>query len=122
MALSSGERNAISRALARGGAAAVARVRFGLYRVGSASRPGQWHTVSVGAGGRYRCDCEAGVAGKACWHAAAVFVAKVEHAMRGQARVTGPGRRPAALPDRPERGATAATVIPAHLHRLPTAA
>ena len=90
MALTSGERSAISRALARGGAAAVERARFGLYRVASASRPGTVHTVSVDARGRYRCDCEAGVAGKACWHAAAVFVAKVEHASQGGARVTGP--------------------------------
>jgi hypothetical protein len=127
MALTSSERSAISRALARGGAAAVARVRFGLYRVASASRPGVAHTVSVDAGGRYRCDCEAGLAGRACWHAAAVFVAKVEHASRGGARVTGPGRRPTALPGRQgqERGETAATVAPerpAQLHRLPAAA
>ena len=90
MALTSGERRAISRALARGGAAAVVRVRYGLYRVGSASRPGTVHTVSVDQRGRYRCDCEAGGAGRACWHAAAVFVAKVEHASKGGARVTGP--------------------------------
>jgi hypothetical protein len=123
MALTSSERNAVSRALARGGAAAVARVRFGLYRVASSSRPGTVHTVSVDAAGRYRCDCEAGVAGKACWHAAAVFVAKVEHA--SGARVTGPGRRLAALPNRQEpagRGETAATVAPAQPHSLPVAA
>jgi hypothetical protein len=90
MALTSGGRSAISRALARGGAAAVERARFGLYRVASASRPGTVHTVNVDARGRYRCDCEAGVAGKACWHAAAVLVAKVEHASQGGARVTGP--------------------------------
>jgi hypothetical protein len=125
MALTSGERSAISRALARGGAAAVARVRYGLYRVASASRPGTVHTVSVDARGRHRCDCEAGVAGKACWHAAAVLVAKVEHASQGGARVTGPGRRPAALPDRQrhqERGEAAATVAPAQASTLPAAA
>src|ERR671910_759802 len=88
MALTGGERSAISRALARGGAAAVERVRYGLYRVGSASRPGTVRTVSVDAAGRYRCDCEAGIAGRACWHAAAVFVAKVEHAGKGGARGT----------------------------------
>jgi hypothetical protein len=98
MALSGSERNAISRALARGGAAAVARVRYGRYRVASASRPGRAHTVSVDDQGRYRCDCEAGVNDKPCWHAAAVFVAKVEHA--SGARVTGPGRRPVVLPAR----------------------
>ncbi len=88
MALSGSERNAVQRALARGGAAAVARVRYGLYRVASNSRPGTHHTVSVDDAGRYRCDCEAGLAGRPCWHAAAVFVAKVEHASKG--RVTRP--------------------------------
>jgi hypothetical protein len=126
MALTSSERSAISRALARGGAAAVARVRFGLYRVASSSRPGTVHTVSVDAAGRYRCDCEAGVAGRACWHAAAVFVAKVEHASQGGARVTGPGRRPAALNGQTARsqgrGETAATVVPAQASALPAAA
>ena len=102
MALSGSERNAVQRALARGGAAAVARVRFGLYRVVSNSRPGTHHTVSVEDAGRYRCDCEAGVAGRACWHAAAVFVAKVEHTSGG--RVTGPGGRPAGLPVRGDAG------------------
>jgi hypothetical protein len=113
MALTGSERSAISRALARGGAAAVERVRYGLYRVGSASRPGTVHTVSVDAAGRYRCDCEAGVAGRVCWHAAAVFVAKVEHASQGGARVTGPGRRPTTMPSAPVRGEAAATVAPA---------
>ena len=88
MALSGSARNAVQRALARGGAAAVARVRFGLYRVASTSRPGTHHTVSVDAAGRYRCDCEAGVAGRVCWHQAAVYIAKIEHSTRG--RVTGP--------------------------------
>jgi hypothetical protein len=122
MALTGSERSAISRALARGGAAAVGRVRYGLYRVGSASRPGTVHTVSVDAQGRYRCDCEAGMAGRVCWHAAAVFVAKVEHT--SGARVTGPGRRPAALLGNQdqERGETAATVAPAQRHHLPAAA
>ena len=96
MVLRGGERNAIARALARGGAAAVERVRYGRYRVASASRPGTTHTVCVDAQGRYRCDCEAGVNEKPCWHAAAVFIAKVERVSGG--RVTGPGRRPAALP------------------------
>jgi hypothetical protein len=127
MALTGSERSAISRALARGGAAAVRRVRYGLYRVASSSRPGVVHTVGVDAAGRgtpvYRCDCEAGVAGRVCWHAAAVFVAKVEHA--SGARVTGPGRRPAALPNRQGpagRGETAATVAPAQPHSPPVAA
>ena len=92
MALTSSERHAISRALARGGAAAVERVQYGRYRVESHSRPGTGHTVSVDAAGRYRCDCEAGVAERVCWHQAAVSIAKVEHT--GRARVTAPGPRP----------------------------
>jgi hypothetical protein len=100
MALTSSERNAIARALARGGAAAVERVRYGLYRVASASRPGLVRTVVVDARGRYRCDCEAGLAERPCWHQAAVFVAKCE---AGGARVTGlaapaaPAPRPVAV-------------------------
>jgi hypothetical protein len=81
------QRKAISRALARGGAAVVRRVRYGLYGVESSSRPGRFHTVAVDARGRYRCDCEAGLAGRVCWAMAAVFIAKVEHS---GARVTGP--------------------------------
>jgi hypothetical protein len=107
-----GERRAITKALLLGGAAAVRRVRYGVYAVASASRPGVAHTVTVAAGA-YRCDCEAGV-----------FVAKVEHA--GGARVTGPGRRPAALSRErrqdQKRGETAATVAPVAPVPLPAAA
>jgi SWIM zinc finger len=101
MAPETSRRNAISLALARGGAAAVRRVRYGHYRVESASRPGAVHTVSVDARGRYRCSCEAGVAGRpACWHRAAVLIAKVEQASRGKARVTGaPSGRAAEAPE-----------------------
>ena len=106
MAVTDGVRNAIARALARGGAAAVARVRYGLYRVASSSRAGTVHTVTVDAGGRYRCDCEAGLAGRPCWHAGAVYVAKVE---AGGARVTGPASRvPAVPPAGPSWAAAAA--------------
>lgn len=77
----------MARALTRGGAAAVSRIRFGLYRVASSSRAGRFHTVSVDARGAYRCDCEAGIAGKPCWAQAAVYIAKVES---GGGRVTGP--------------------------------
>lgn len=52
MALSASERHAMQRAVARGGPAAVARVRFGLYRVASNSRSGTHHTVSVDDAGR----------------------------------------------------------------------
>jgi len=89
-------RNAINRALAHGGAAAVVRVRYGLYRVESASRPGTAHTVRVDDRGRWRCTCEAGVTGlPACWHRAAVYIAKVEH---GGGRVTGPSPAPVPQP------------------------
>jgi hypothetical protein len=95
MALGESERSAIGRALARGGAAAVTRIRYGLYRVASNSRGGRFHTVTVDGRGRYRCDCEAGVAGKVCWAQAAVLIAKTEHASQGRARVTGAAEAPA---------------------------
>jgi len=82
------QRRAIARALANGGAASVRRIRCGLYRVQSATRPGTVHTVSVDAG-VWCCTCEAALAGRAaCWHRAAVYVAKVEAASKG--RVTRP--------------------------------
>jgi hypothetical protein len=102
MALRESERSAIGRALARGGAAAVTRIRYGLYRVASHSRGGRFHTVTVDGRGRYRCDCEAGVAGRVCWAQAAVYIAKVEHASEGRARVTGaPSGRAAGAPALP---------------------
>jgi hypothetical protein len=87
MSIERQQRNAISRALARGGAAAVERVRYGLYRVASSSREGRFHTVSVDGRGVYRCDCEAGRAGRVCWAMASVYIAKVEH---GGGRVVAP--------------------------------
>jgi hypothetical protein len=95
MALTGGEHKAIDKALQLGGAAAVRRVRYGVYAVVSASRPGVTHTVTVDGAGAYACDCEAGRHERVCWHQASVYIAKVEHA--GGARVTGPGRRPATL-------------------------
>ncbi len=108
MALSTSERNAISTALGHGGASAVQRRRYGVYQVVSASRPALAHTVTVDGEGRYACSCEAGAHGRPCWHAAAVYLAKVEAASGG--RVTGPA--PAAGGVRGQ-GATAATVAPA---------
>jgi hypothetical protein len=93
MALTGGEHKAIGKALWLGGAAAVRRVRYGVYAVVSASRPGVTHTVIVDGAGAYACDCEAGRHERVCWHQAAVYVAKVEHA--SGARVTRPSRRPA---------------------------
>jgi hypothetical protein len=95
MALDAMQRKAIGRALARRGAATVERVRFGLYRVASHSRAGRFHTVTVDRRGAYRCDCEAGLAGRVCWAMAAVYLAKVEHASKGRARVTGAAEAPA---------------------------
>lgn len=91
-------RRAISKALAMGGAGTVARVRYGTYRVASRTRAGLTHTVSV-VGQNFFCTCPAGAAGRPCWHAAAVFVAKIE---AHGARVTGPGTQVApaeAAPD-----------------------
>jgi len=82
------QRNAIRKAVERGGAKLVRRVRFGLYRIESAHEAGRVYTVRVDAQGRYSCDCPAGLAGNPCWHAAAVYVAKIEHASKG--RVTAP--------------------------------
>jgi hypothetical protein len=83
------QQRAISRALANGGASCVRRLRYGLYEVESASRPGAVHRVSVDDAGTYHCSCEAGLAGRpVCWHRASVYVAKVEHASGG--RVTAP--------------------------------
>jgi hypothetical protein len=84
------QKRAIARALACGGAGAVTRIRRGLYRVQSATRPGTVHTVCTD-GGEWRCSCESGVSGRpACWHRASVLIAKIE---AGGARVTGPMTR-----------------------------
>ena len=80
-------RRALQRALANGGARCVTRLRFGLYAVESASRPGAVHRVSVDGGGRYACSCPAGLSGRPCWHAGAVFIAKTE---AGGGRVVAP--------------------------------
>ena len=69
------------------GAAKVQRIEYGTYLVPSASREGLTHVVTA-KGTEYECDCEAGALGFACWHAAAVLIAKVER-MTG-ARVKGP--------------------------------
>lgn len=82
------QRNAIKKAVDLGAGRRVRRVRYGLYRVPSATRADQVYTVSVDAAGTYSCDCPAGLAGNPCWHTAAVYVAKVEHA--GRVRVTRP--------------------------------
>ena len=98
MALTSSERRAITRALAHGGGAAVRRVRCGVYAVRSASRPGVVHTVTVDGTGAYGCTCEAGRHERVCWHQAAAYVARVEHA--GGGRVVAPAGPPAPAPAR----------------------
>jgi hypothetical protein len=85
------QRRALARALALGLAGEVTRLRLGWYQVGSTSAPGQAYTVHVNDG-RYVCSCQAGRSGRACAHAAAVYIAKVEH---GGGRVL--GVRPVAL-------------------------
>jgi hypothetical protein len=87
------QERAISRALANGGASCVRRLRYQLYEVESVSRPGTMHRVSVDASGAWHCSCEAGLAGRVCWHQASVYIAKVEHA--SGARVTGAATVPA---------------------------
>lgn len=111
MGITETEARAITKALLLGGAAAVRRLRYGVYGVASASRPGVAHLVTVETGA-YRCDCEAGRHERACWHRAAVYVAKIEHA--SGSRVTGAARSTGTV----GQGATAATVAPA----LPRAA
>jgi hypothetical protein len=109
MALTGGERKAISRALELGGAAAVRRLRYGVYAVASASRPGVVHTVTVDGAGTWACTCEAGRRGRVCWHAAATWLAKLEHTSR--VRVTGPGTRPTRPPS-PTSPALANSALP----------
>jgi hypothetical protein len=99
MALTDSERSAIARALAHGGGAAVRRLRYGVYAARSASRPGVVHTVTVDAAGAYGCDCEAGQHERVCWHQAAAYIAKVEHA--SGCRVVAPTVPPAPAPERP---------------------
>ncbi len=99
MPLTTSQRNAITKALAHGGAATVRRLRSGAYAVRSASRPDVAHTVTVDATGAYRCTCEAGHHDQVCWHQAAAYVAKVEHASGG--RVVAPAVPSAPAPKRP---------------------
>lgn len=96
------QRKAIARAMARGGAALVTRVRHGRYKVASNSRGGRFHTVTVDAQGRYLCDCEAALSGRVCWAQACVYLAKLEH--NGRVRVTAlaPAPPPAARTPRKE--------------------
>jgi hypothetical protein len=94
------QRRAVARALARGGAAAVREGRYaGIYHVASNTRSERQHTVSVD-GETWRCDCEAGLAHRPCWAAAAVFLYRLRVA---GVRVTGPAPAPAPPVRRPRR-------------------
>jgi hypothetical protein len=87
------QQKAISKALARRGAATVRRVRLGRYEVESGTRAGHYHTVTHDeTGSRWACTCEAGSVGRPCWHQALILILKTE--AKG-ARVTGPNREAA---------------------------
>src|SRR5688572_22182551 len=92
--LNPSEQKAIHKALELNGAARVERVQYGVYRVPSASSDATYLVTVHGT--EYVCDCTAGQHRRACWHKAAVLIAKVEHASR--ARVIGPAPVPAAVP------------------------
>src|SRR5688572_24670286 len=78
--------NAIQKAVELNTAARVERVRFGVYRVPSATSDTSYLVTVHGT--EYVCDCTAGQHGKPCHHTAAVLIAKTER-MSG-ARVIGP--------------------------------
>lgn len=80
MALSATERNAFVKASRIRGWELVERVQYGVYRVHSASRD-VVHTVrgTERLGGDSVCTCEAAVAGRYCWHKAAVVLARTRH-------------------------------------------
>ena len=106
------QRNAISKAVELGLPARVRRIRFGLYRVPSTSEAGVTHTVTVDGRGTYRCSCVAGQFNRPCAHAAAVYVAKVEH--MAKVRVTGPAPDAPPAPTPPAPIPFPAAAAPAH--------
>ena len=92
------EQRAVERALARGGAQAVREGPFaGTYRVLSNTRDGLLHTVSVD-GGVYRCDCESGLSRRPCWHAASVYMYRLEAAGLRVSGAPSPQAAPARRP------------------------
>ena len=92
--LDSRQANAIRKAVELGGPAKVQRVEFGTYLVPSATAPDVTHVITGQRldGADLECDCSAGAWGRPCWHAAAVMVAKLEHA--AGVRVLGPAPLP----------------------------
>src|SRR5687768_3350228 len=98
MMLDTRQAAAIQKAIKMNGSAKVQRIEYGTYLVPSATRDGMTHVVTGKRtdGADLACDCEAGSLGKPCWHAAAVMVAKMEHA--AGVRVIGPAPLPAHQP------------------------
>ena len=94
MALSTGEHNAYAKAIRLSGADLVQRVEFGLYVVVSATRD-TTHTVTGTTD--LRCDCEAATFGRACWHVAAVKLARAKRAAARRLR-SGDAITPTAAP------------------------
>jgi len=86
--------DALIKAIELNGSSRVRRLRFGVYTVQSATTAATY-TVTV-MGTDYRCTCPAGLHGKACWHKAAVLIAKTEQS--GRARVVKPAQAGTQLP------------------------
>ncbi len=112
------ERKAISKAQQLSGAALVQRLRYGKYRVPSATEAGVFYTVTGVAmdASDHRCDCPAGLHGHACWHVSAVRLARIRaEALKQAARLAAaPARQPIVLAEeRARRAARAGSVLAA---------
>jgi len=97
--LNTSERNAISKAQQMGGAAVVRRISHGVYQVPSATEADAYYTVTGTAmdASDHTCDCPAGKHGRACWHIAAVRLARIRaEALKQAARLA--ARHPVVLP------------------------
>jgi len=96
--LNTSERNAIGKAQAMGGAAVVRRISRGEYQVPSATEADAFYTVTGTAmdASDHTCDCPAGMHGRACWHIAAVRLARVRAEALKQAKRLAE-RQPAAV-------------------------
>ena len=97
--LNTSERNAISKAQQMGGAAVVRRISHGVYQVPSATEADAFYTVTGTAmdASDHTCDCPAGKHGRACWHIAAVRLARIRaEALKQAARLA--ARQPVVLP------------------------
>ncbi len=108
--LNTSERNAISKAQQMGGAAVVRRISHGVYQVPSATEADAFYTVTGTAmdASDHSCDCPAGQHGRACWHIAAVRLARIRaEALKQAARLA--ARQPVVLPR--ERIARAAATL-----------